>query len=197
MEPLKKWEPKFTKVCDFKYVYLQKEFAGDLCWRPASRMWWGFNILLPVVRRKTLPPTDHVAQRHIFLIIVRRFKWWFICQLSLNITMHFFLSVREGPFLSVFPDIRSDSHNEFGSAVWKIDCPTWPEVMEQAESSDWSVSLFSPWLVRFSVIVFLVSRRGEDGSIVGVALSVKANKRGQKQSGSGLTSLNILKRVRF
>lgn len=31
MEPLKKWEPKFTKVCDFKYVYLQKEFAGDLC----------------------------------------------------------------------------------------------------------------------------------------------------------------------
>lgn len=50
-------------------------------------------------------------------------------------------------------------------------------------------------LVSFSVIVFLVRRGGEDGSRVGVALSLKATKRGPKQSGTGLTI--ILKRVPF
>lgn len=70
MKTLEKCEPELTKACNhFKYVYLQKEFGGDLCWRATSRMWWGSNILLPVVRRKTPPPTDHVAQRHLFLII--------------------------------------------------------------------------------------------------------------------------------
>lgn len=101
--------------------------------------------------------------------------------------MHFFLNVKEEPFLSVFHDFRSDSHNEFGSAVLKSDNTTWPDVIEQTERPDWSDS----------VIVFLVSRGGKDGSIVGVALSVKANKRGRKQSGTDLMSPNILKRVRF
>lgn len=60
----------------------------------------------------------------------------------LRINIHFFLSVEERFFfLSVFPNICSDSHNEFGSAVLKSDSKTCPEVMEQPERPDWSDSL--------------------------------------------------------
>lgn len=55
--------------------------------------------------------------------------------------MNIFLRVKEDLFLSVFPDIRSDRHYEFGSAVLKIDRTTWPEVMGQTDRSDWSESL--------------------------------------------------------